>query len=124
MELKVQTNYEGRWVGMSRLFVPKNAIVRIEQMNEGFELEDQYGKYPGIATDCICTREEDKSKFILPDDYVKEHYIEVEKVNQPERKFTHSEAAQGYAEMGNLRQEEDWSYIKRDTKELNSNKPC
>jgi hypothetical protein len=109
---------------MSRRFVPKNAIVTMEQVYEDFELEDIYTTHIGKKLDWICTREEDKSKFILPDDYVKEHYIEVEKVNQPERKFTHSEAAQGYAEIGNLSQEEDWSYIKRDTKELNSNKPC
>ncbi|MED1863380.1 hypothetical protein P4V41_07910 [Fictibacillus nanhaiensis] len=107
---------------MSRLFVPKNSIVKIEQMNESFELEDQYGKYQGLESDCVCTREEDKGKFILAKDYISENYVEVKKVEQPERKFTYEDMAKGYAEMANLDQEETWTYIKKSDDELTSNK--
>ena len=108
---------------MSRLFVPKNSIVSIEQMDEAFELEDQYGKYKGLPSDYVCTREEDKGKFILAEAHINENYVEVKKVEQPKIDFTYEDMAKGYAEMSNLNQEEDWSYIKREKGSLESNKP-
>lgn len=107
---------------MSRRFVPKNAIVTMEQVHEDFDLEDIYTTHKGKAGDYICTREEDKSKFILADEYVQEMYVEVKKVEQPERKFTYEDMAKGYAEMANLDQEETWTYIKKSDDELTSNK--
>lgn len=107
---------------MSRKFVPKNSVVTMEQVHEDFELEDIYTTHKGKAGDWICTREEDKSKFILADEYVKEMYVEVEKVEQLERKFTYEDIAKGYSEMANLDQEETWNYIKKHNDELTSNK--
>lgn len=106
---------------MSRRFVPKNSIVTMEQVHEDFDLEDIYTTHKGKAGDWICTREEDKSKFILADEYVKEMYVEVEKVDRPKNDFTYEEMAKGYAEMGNLEQEETWSYINKESS-LTSNK--
>jgi hypothetical protein len=105
-------------VGMTRLFVPKNAIVSIEQMDEDFKLEDSYGKYQGLASDYICTREEDKGKFILAEDHIKDNYVEIQKVEVKQTTkqlspFEEQFYTNAYAEMKKLNNDESELYIKK-----------
>jgi hypothetical protein len=103
---------------MSRRFVPKNAVVTMEQVHENFELEDMYTTHIGKAGDWICTREEDKSKFILADEYVKEMYVEVEKVEVKQTTkqlspFEEQYYKNAYEEMAQLNNDESELYIKK-----------
>jgi hypothetical protein len=121
MDLKGENNNEGSWVGMSKTFSHKAYVVDAIQMNEDFTITNIYGSLDGKSSDWVCTNQ-DGHQFILSDEYVKSHYVEVEKV-ESQRKFTYGDMAKGYAEGVNLEQEEDWSYIKRESS-LDSNKPC
>lgn len=101
---------------MRKVFSHKAYTVTGVQMKEDFTLTDQFTSYNGKSGDWLVENHDGK-KFILPDAYVQEQYVEVEKVEvKQEKQLSKSEEdyyVNAYAEMSQLNNDESEFYIKR-----------
>lgn len=105
------------WVGMRKVFSHKAYTVTGVQMKEDFTLTDQYTTYNGKSGDWLVENHDGK-KFILPDAYVQEQYVEVEKVEVKQTTkqlspFEEQYYKNAYEEMAKLNNDESELYIKK-----------